>query len=310
MPSTQLTKQQSDRLKNFAAIASISVATILCLLKILGAWLSDSLAVLSSMIDSLSDIFGSLITLIAIRYAAKPASPRHRYGYGKAEALSALTQSAFIAGSGLFVLYDGINRFISPRALLDTRIGLIIMITSLIATIVLIIFQRHVAKKTNSQAILADSAHYLVDILTNGAIIISLFAVKFCNAVWVDPLTATLISLYLLYNAYTLACEATGLLLDRELSEDIRDNICNIITAQPFVCGVHDLRTHDLGGCYMFEFHLELDGSLTLCQAHEYSDIVSHKLRETYPGAQIIIHQDPSGIKEHRLDHQLKSDKE
>jgi len=80
MPLTQLTKKQSDRLKNIAAIASISVATLLCLLKIFGAWLSDSLAVLSSMIDSLSDIFGSLITFIAIRYAAKPASHKHRYG--------------------------------------------------------------------------------------------------------------------------------------------------------------------------------------------------------------------------------------
>ena len=310
MPSQQLTKKQSDKLKNLAATASITVATILCLLKIFGAWLTDSLAVLSSMIDSLSDIFGSLITLIAIRYAAKPASHRHRYGYGKAEALSALTQSAFIAGSGLFVLYDGINRFFTPRSLLDTNSGLIIMIVSLIATIILIIFQRHVAKRTNSQAILADSAHYLVDILTNGAIIISLFSVKFFNALWVDPLTATLISLYLLYNAYLLACDAIGLLLDRELSEEIRNNICTIINSHSFVCGVHDLRTHDLGGCFMFEFHLELNGHLTLCQAHEYSDIVSAKLRETYPNAQIIIHQDPSGINEDRLDNKLQSNKE
>ncbi len=305
MPSTQLTKEQADKLKNIAAISSISIATTLCLLKIFAAWLTDSLAILSSMIDSLSDIFGSLITLIAIRYAAKPASHQHRYGYGKAEALSALTQSAFIAGSGLFVLYDGIHRFITPHSLLDTDIGLGIMFISIIATIILIIFQRHVAQKTGSQAILADSAHYLVDILTNGAIIISLFAIKFCNAIWIDPLTATIISLYLLYNAYTLACDAIGLLLDRELSEEIRNKICDIVLSNPFVCGIHDLRTHDLGGCYMFEFHLELNGNLTLCQAHEYSNIVTDKLKETYPNAQIIIHQDPSGIYEDRLDNHL-----
>ena len=310
MPSPQLTKQQAERLKNIAAIASISVASLLCLLKVLGAWLTDSLAVLSSMIDSLSDIFGSLITLIAIRYSAKPASYQHRYGYGKAEALSALTQSAFIAGSGLFVLYDGFNRFISPRQLLDTGIGLGIMIISLIMTFILIFFQRYVAKRTNSQAILADSAHYLVDILTNSANIISLVAVRFCNAIWVDPLTAVIISLYLLYNAYTLACEATGLLLDRELSEEIRNNVCQHVTSYPFVCGLHDLRTHDLGGCYMFEFHLELNGNLTLCQAHDYSDIVTNGLKQIYPNAQIIIHQDPSGIDEDRLDNHLHPRKE
>ncbi|MBQ8437053.1 MAG: cation diffusion facilitator family transporter, partial [Alphaproteobacteria bacterium] len=189
--------------------------------------------------------------------------------------------------------------------LLDTTIGLGVNIISLVVTLVLIIFQRHVAKKTGSQAILADSAHYLVDILTNGAIIISLFAIKFYNAIWIDPLTATLISLYLLYNAYTLACDAIGLLLDRELSEDIRCQICNIVMSNSFVCGIHDLRTHDLGGGYMFEFHLELNGNLTLCQAHEYSDIITDKLKEAYPNAQIIIHQDPSGIYEDRLDNHL-----
>ena len=157
---------------------------------------------------------------------------------------------------------------------------------------------------------MADSAHYIVDILTNSAIIISLFAVRFGNITWIDPLTATIISLYLLYNAYSLAQEAIGLLLDRELSEEIRSNICNIINSHSFVCGVHDLRTHDLGGCYMFEFHLELNGYLTLCQAHEYSDIVSNKLQETYPNAQIIIHQDPSGINEYRLDNHLHPHKE
>jgi cation diffusion facilitator family transporter len=309
MSSNTLTKAAADRLKNTAAIASISVAVSLCLLKVFGALLTDSLAVLSSMIDSLSDIFGSLITLIAIRYAAKPASCEHRYGYGKAEALSALTQAAFIAGSGLFVMYDGFSRFITPRPIADTGLGLVVMIISIIATLILISFQRYVAKKTNSQAILADSAHYVVDILTNGSIILSLFVVRFFDFQWFDPLTAIFIALYLLYNAYQLARDAIALLLDRELPDEIRCRVEKTVTALPFVCGMHDLRTHDLGGAYMFEFHLELDGSLSLCQAHEYSDAVSAKLRKEFPDAQIVIHQDPSGIKEIRLDDKLVNNK-
>ena len=113
------------------------------------------------------------------------------------------------------------------------------------------------------------------------------------------------ISLYLLYNAYELAKEAIATLLDRELSDDIRHKIQELVTSEPFVCGLHDLRTHDLGGSYLFEFHLELDGSLSLCQAHEYSDMVSAKLCKAFPNAQVIIHQDPSGIKEPRLDDKL-----
>lgn len=305
MSSTTLTKAAADRLKNTAALASVSVAVSLCLLKIFGALLTDSLAVLSSMIDSLSDIFGSLITLIAIRYAARPASREHRYGYGKAEALSALTQAAFIAGSGLFVMYDGFSRFITPRPVADTGWGLAVMIISIITTLILISFQRYVARKTHSQAILADSAHYVVDILTNASIVLSLLVVRFFDFLWFDTLTAIFISLYLLYNAYQLAGNAIALLLDRELPDTIRSQVQKTVTSLPFVCGMHDLRTHDLGGSYMFEFHLELDGNLSLCQAHAYSDAVSAELEKQFPDAQIIIHQDPSGIKEPRLDDKL-----
>ena len=305
MSSTTLTQAAADRLKNTAALASVSVAVSLCLLKIFGALLTDSLAVLSSMIDSLSDIFGSLITLIAIRYAARPASREHRYGYGKAEALSALTQAAFIAGSGLFVMYDGFSRFITPRPVADTGWGLAVMIISIITTLILISFQRYVARKTHSQAILADSAHYVVDILTNTSIVLSLLVVRFFDFLWFDTLTAIFISLYLLYNAYQLAGNAIALLLDRELPDAIRSQVQKTVTSLPFVCGMHDLRTHDLGGSYMFEFHLELDGNLSLCQAHEYSDAVSAELEKQFPDAQIIIHQDPSGIKEPRLDDKL-----
>lgn len=310
MSSTPLEKNEADRLKNIAAVTGITVAAGLCLLKTFAALMTDSLAVLSSMIDSLSDIFGSLITLIAVRYAAKPASNTHRYGYGKAEALSALTQSAFVAGSGLFVLYDGFSRLITPRPIADTTLGLIVMLISIIVTLILIYFQRYVAKKTNSQAILADSAHYVVDILTNGSIILSLIVVRFCRTDWFDTLTAIGISIYLLYNAYILARDAIAMLLDQELDEEIRDQIKSEALSFRFVHGIHDLRTHDLGGTYLFEFHLELDGCQTLCEAHELSDTVSARLRQVFPNAQILIHQDPAGIDEDRLDTLISKNKE
>lgn len=145
-------------------------------------------------------------------------------------------------------MYDGFSRFITPRPVADTGLGLVVMIISIIATLILISFQRYVAKKTNSQAILADSAHYVVDILTNGSIILSLFVVRFFDFQWFDPLTAIFIALYLLYNAYLLARDAIALLLDRELPDEIRCRVEKTVTALPFVCGMHDLRTHDLGG--------------------------------------------------------------
>ena len=90
--------------------------------------------------------------------------------------------------------------------------------------------------------------------------------------------------------------------MDEELSDDIRTDIIRIVRNSPFTKGIHDLRTRDLGGTYMFEFHLELDGNLSLYDAHDLTDMVEDEILEAYPNAQIIIHQDPAGIDEKRLD--------
>lgn len=300
-----LTQDQANRLKKIAATGSISLAVFLCILKGFGVFYTGSLAVLSSMVDSLSDIFASLVTFVAIKISVKPASCSYRYGYGKAEALSALFQAAFIAGSGAFILYDAFMRLQNPTPLNQTDIGLVIMIISLASTLILVSFQKYVAKITNSQAISADSLHYSVDILTNASIIISLIIIHFWHILWADTLMAAAISIYLIYNAYTLALEAAGLLLDRELDDSIRQSIYRIVGKHPLALKIHDLRTRNLGGVYMFEFHLELDGNLSLYDAHRYTDEVESLIRNTYPDAQIIIHQDPSGIKEERLDNHL-----
>lgn len=305
MSSPLLDRKTADNLKHRAALASILLAVLLSGLKLFATVASGSLAVLSSMIDSLSDILGSAITFVAVKYSTRPATDHHRYGYGKAEAISALIQAFFVAGSGLFVLYDACLRFFHPRVLKETPLAIGIMIFSLFATLILIAYQKHVARLTKSQAINADSAHYVVDILTNISIILSLTVVKFFEIYWFDTLTALVIAVYLLYNAYQLVIEAFDVLLDRELSDDIRENLSAIIEQHPFVKGFHDVRTHSLGNDYLFEIHLELDGRLSLFEAHQLSDKVEAAIVKEYPNAQVIIHQDPSGVAEDRLDEKL-----
>lgn len=294
-----------NRLKKAAATASIMLSGGLCLLKIFGAFYTGSLAILSSLIDSLADVFASSVSYVAIRFSTRPASQEHRYGYGRAESISALVQSAFIAGSGLFVMYDGIGRLITPKPMEKPGLGIVIMLLSLSATILLIVFQKYVARKTSSPAIAADSAHYTVDVLTNLSIVLSLIVVKYFHIGWFDVLTAFVISAYLIYNAYKIAAEAVSALTDRELSEDIRQKVIDIVINSEGIDGYHDFRSRDLGGSYFFEIHLELDGNLTLNKTHELTDNVEEKIKQAFPGAQVIIHQDPYGLHENRLDYAI-----
>ena len=297
--------ETNNRLKRAAASASVMLSGGLCLLKIFGAFYTGSLAILSSLIDSLADVFASSISFVAIRFSTRPASQEHRYGYGRAESISALVQSAFIAGSGLFVMYDGLVRLLDPKPLEKAELGIIIMVISLATTVALIVFQKYVARKTASPAIAADSAHYTVDVLTNASIILSLIVVKLFNMSWFDILTAFAISAYLIYNAYKIAAEAVAALTDRELSEEVRKQVIDIVMNSEGVKGYHDFRSRDLGGAYFFEIHLELDGSLTLDKTHELTDKAEEKIKETFPNAQVIIHQDPYGLHENRLDYTI-----
>jgi len=304
--SSTLSTEQGNKLKRAATLASISLAGLLCLLKAFAALATGSLAILSSLTDSLGDVFASSISFIAVRYSTKPASCNHRYGYGRAESLSALLQAAFVAGSGLFVMYDGVNRLLHPAPLEKTTVGIIIMLISLFATLGLICFQRYVVRRVQSPAIHADSAHYAVDVLTNASIIVSLLVVRYLGITWFDILTAFAISLYLIYNAYKIAYDAVLNLTDHELSPQVRAKVIEIIINSDGIDGFHDLRSRDLGGVYFFEMHLELDGNLILSKTHQLTDAVENKIKAAFPGSQVIIHQDPYGLRENRLDYQIE----
>jgi ferrous-iron efflux pump FieF len=257
------------------------------------------------MIDSLSDTFSSAISLIAVRFSAKPLNDKHRYGYGKAESLSAFLQAAFIIGSGMFVLYDGIRRFIRQEKVIETNLGLVVMIFSIFATFVVIFFQKYVARKTKSLALEAESQHYTVDILTNGAIIVSLLVLKYFDWQWIDIVTAIAISGYLIINALVLAIKALDDITDREADDETKRIILAAVDETKGVLGCHDLRSRVSGARVFVELHLEIDGRISLFRAHKISDEVESKIAEKLPHVQVIIHQDPFGLKENRLDYQL-----
>ena len=98
------------------------------------------------------------------------------------------------------------------------------------------------------------------------------------------------------------------MLLDKELNNNIRSKIINLIKKHPLAPNIHDLRTRDIGGSYIFELHLELDGNMSLYEAHTYTEEVENILHKEFPTAQIIIHQDPKDIEEKRLDNELIKD--
>ncbi len=292
--------QRAASLMKLATYASVSVAGVLIVAKF-AAWLAtDSVSLLSTLIDSLLDVCASLVNLVAVRQALQPADREHRFGHGKAEPLAGLAQAAFICGSAAFLLIEAGKRFIQPKVLENTETGIAVMVFSIALTVVLVLFQRHVVRQTGSIAINADSMHYKMDVLVNASVIVSLILATRLGWRWADPLFATAIAGYIVWGAGTIGHQALNILMDRELPDAEREHIRQIALAHPGVCDLHDLRTRSSGPQVFIQFHLEMDGNITLNQAHEISDQVEAEIERAFPKAEVLIHEDPEGVDEKR----------
>ncbi|MDM7486222.1 CDF family cation-efflux transporter FieF [Vibrio metschnikovii] len=288
-------KQEYARLVTLAAWTATIVASGLLIVKIAAWWVTGSVSLLASVVDSLLDIAASVVNLIVIRYALQPADREHTFGHGKAESLAALAQAMFISGSACFLLLNGVERFFRPHELQSPEYGIYVSVFALLVTFGLVSFQRYVVKKTNSQAIAADSLHYQTDLYMNAAIILAL-GLSWLGFKQADAIFAIGIGLYILYSAIGMAYQAVQTLLDRKLPDDELAQIRVACLSVNGVLGVHQLRTRMAGPVRFIQLHLELDDHIPLIEAHRISDQVEEKLRHLFPGADVIIHQDPYSV--------------
>ncbi|ATA25755.1 divalent metal cation transporter FieF [Brenneria goodwinii] len=283
---------QYTRLVTMAAVSATIVALLLFIMKLFAWWYTGSVSLLASLVDSLVDIAASLVNLLVVRYSLQPADTKHAFGHGKAESLAALAQSMFISGSALFLILTGLQHMMTPQTLNAPEVGIWVTVIALLATLLLVTFQRWVVKHTYSQAVRADMLHYQSDLLMNGAILVAL-VLSWYGVTRADALFALGIGVYILYSALRMGYEAVQSLLDRALPDEERKAIVNIISGWPGIKGAHDLRTRRSGPTRFIQLHLEMDDALPLVQSHQIADDIEQALLKKFPDSDILIHQDP-----------------
>ncbi len=276
-----------------ATYASVSVAVILILAKFFAWYATDSVSLQATLVDSVLDAAASLVNLFAVRHALRPADHEHRFGHGKIEALAALGQSVFIATSSCWLAYEAIDRFFAPQEIKDANIGIGVMILAIILTILLVSFQRYVVKLTSSTAIEADSIHYKSDLYINLSVLLVLSIGKFQEVWFMDTLFGFLIAAYILYTSVQIMRYAFDILIDREFPDQDRNRIMAIALSHDMVNGIHDVRTRSSGAKSFIQLHLEMDGALSLKEAHHIAIAVTKEIQKEFPRADVIIHQDP-----------------
>jgi len=290
--SSSQTKRSPQRL---ATIISTSVATFLVLVKLVIGIMSGSVAVLASAIDSILDTIVSIFNYFAIKKAEESPDDRYPYGKGKIQAIAGVIEGTIITMSGLFIIYEGVDKIIHRKETALLTPSIIAMTISIVVTFFLVRYLLKVAKETGNIVIKADAVHYQTDLLSNGAVLLSLVLVKFTGLDWIDAIFGIGIGIYIIKEAYGIIYESIGILLDRALDEEIVEQIKEIISSHPEVQGYHWLKTRTDGTTNFVEFHMVLRPNMLLLEAHRIADQIEEKIVCLEPKKRWVItpHFDP-----------------
>lgn len=295
MTSPRPSPAQTAALTRRVTLLSVATAAILVTIK-LAAWIaSGSTALLASMADSGLDLVASLATAFAVRYAAAPPDAEHRFGHGKAEAFASLLQAGLVFASAALIAREAVADLLAPHPLRQEGWAVAVMAVSTVLTGLLIAAQTRVLRQTASVAVSGDRAHYATDLASNLIALGGIAASAWLGLNGLDAAAALVIAALLLWGAVSVFREAANQLMDRELPETDRAEIVRLVTIDPRLTGVHQLRTRTSGPYVHMQMHADLDPEVTLEAAHEVIVAAERRILKAFPAADILIHADPRG---------------
>ena len=287
------TKQSKLSPQRKATLVSSCTAFVLICVKFIAGILSGSVAILASAIDSLLDLSASLFNLYAVTKAEQPADLEFNYGRGKTESLAAVIEGSVILVSGIFIVYQSVKKFFTDNAITQLDFSLYVMVCSLIATTLLVLYSNRIAKISNNLVIKADALHYKTDILSNGVVLVALVLVKITGFTMIDAIFGIGIGIYVAYSAFGLLKEGVLVLLDRALDEEKLQKVREVLESNVRIASYHDLKTRQSGDTNFVEVHLVFNDTILLKDAHDVADSIECKIQSLEGKWIVITHLDP-----------------
>lgn len=276
------------------ALLSITVSLVLIIIKLIFGFLTNSISILASAVDSFLDIAASSVNYFSIRKSEKPADREHRFGHGKAEGLAGLFQTFIIGVSALYLIYISIIRLIKGGNLVSLDSGIAVIAFSIAVSFFLARYIREVGRETGSVALGADSLHYSFDVYTNLGIVAGLIIIKFTGLEFIDPLISIILAVLIIWSSKNIVMESVDILMDKELPPDTVSEIEKVIMKYgPDVKSYHKLRTRNAGSVNFIEFHVVMDHTLTFVESHELAEEIIKEIEEIIPDSEVTVHVDP-----------------
>jgi cation diffusion facilitator family transporter len=273
----------------------IGVVVGLIVFKVVVGLLTHSISIVAQAADSLLDLFAGIITLSAIRFAAKPADAEHQYGHGKAEDIAAVGQAILIFVAGGLIIYSAIDRIVTKNYVVEQpEAGIAVMAVSVVVSIFLSRHLLRVSRRTGSIALEANARNIATDVYSTSAVLAGLAILRFTGLNIIDPILAIAVAVYILKVAVDTIRKPISGLLDEKLPPSQEAVIEESLRRHSReVSGYHALRTRRSGSQSYIDLHLVIAGDISLDQAHQICDQVETEIQSALREASVTIHAEP-----------------
>jgi cation diffusion facilitator family transporter len=273
---------------------SIVAAIVTIGMKATAYAVTGSVGLLSDALESLVNLLAAVTAYAALWYAARPADPSHAFGHEKIEFFSSGLEGVLIMLAGAGTVGYAVRRLLVPEPLHDLELGTLIGLAAAGVNLVAARVLLHYGRKHRSIVLEADGQHLMADVWTSVGVLLGLGLVILTGFEWLDPVLAVAVGLNIVWTGGGLVVRSFNGLMDHALPAAEQDEIRAVIRANlPAGAAFHMLRTRRAGQRRFAEFHLLVDGDLTVRAAHAVAHAVEAALLAALPGLEVMIHVEP-----------------
>lgn len=290
-------------------IAGSIINILLLAFKFAAGILGHSAAMIADAIHSLTDFVTDAIVLVFVRLGSKPTDRDHDYGHGKYETLASAIIGVSLLVVGMMICYSGVTKTYHAMCGEPLQQPGFIALAAAVASVVLkewaYRFTVRVGRRCHSEAVVANAWHHRSDALSSVGTTVGIGGAIILGEKWavLDPLTAIVVSFFIMKAAWSVLSKAVGELTDGSLPKETEDEIEKIVSEDKDVSVVHNLCTRRIGNRIAIEMHVRMPGETSLYVAHRHATEIEQRLKQRFGAdTHISIHLEPVKVNGHYED--------
>lgn len=275
--------------KRHAAGLAVAGGIVVFLIKAVAFGISGSVALLSDALESIVNIAASIMMLVSVHIALKPADENHKYGHYKAENISCFIEGVLVLIAAVLIFWEAAQRLLSPTEPSNLNYALVVSLVATAVNGLLGLVLLRTSRTSGSIALEGDAKHLFSDVVSSGGVVFGLAIASVTGWMILDPVIAMIVAILLVKMAYDILRKTAQELMDCSCPEEEKI-IEDVLSKIEGYIEYHDLKTRKTGNTVYAEFHLCVNGKCTLAEAHHLTDIIEEKLKSAIPGLSVMIH--------------------